>query len=392
MNTLEFEQNDPALNLKLQCHLINVIRKKSHGARSEITPTDLQIMFLEHRLRLRIQNPPRGHQTATFAAFIDALSNALSPELQNLILASGSRNPSLQTDRMPKPVSGDMTQALAVFFHEEQIWNLQRQIREAYERSGSTTPRYEFCNYVQDRTLITGTPRGILGRALHIAARQYIYHPELPLSLQRCLHALNETYGAEDLLVPPCEFQGGSTQKNTGKKSRKHTLSLATFKTLKASYASVLPLLAAMDVIWCGRYLPSHSLSAWTGSQEQSGRDYRPGHSFMDTPEDLDIARRTLSYTRWFRNWGLQHGSRKAQNRLLDPATTPEIESDVPEAYAMTAMPTTMDQTQESAASRSCASGAFALPLAPLPEPLLKALQSYRDSNTKKPETGTGEG
>ena len=58
----------------------------------------------------------------------------------------------------------------------------------------------------------------------------------------------------------------------------------------------------------------------------------------------------------------------------------------------MTAMPTTMDQTQESAASRSCASGAFALPLAPLPEPLLKALQSYRDSNTKKPETGTGEG
>lgn len=212
--------------------------EKSHGARSEITPTDLQIMFLEHRLRLRIQNPPRGHQTATFAAFIDALSNALSPELQNLILASGSRNPSLQTDRMPKPVSGDMTQALAVFFHEEQIWNLQRQIREAYERSGSTTPRYEFCNYVQDRTLITGTPRGILGRALHIAARQYIYHPELPLSLQRCLHALNETHAPKICLCHPVSF-GKDQHRKTLVKNPENTRS--AWRHSKRSKHPMLP-------------------------------------------------------------------------------------------------------------------------------------------------------
>lgn len=61
---------------------------------------------------------------------------------------------------------------------------------------------------------------------------------------------------------------------------------------------------------------------------------------------------------------------------------------DAPEAYAMI----TMDQAQESAASRSYASGAFALPLALLPEPLIKALKSYQDSNTKKLETETGEG
>lgn len=167
---------------------------------------DLQIMFLEHQLRLKIQNPPYGSRYASFAEFLQSLSTSLSAEQRALIL---SLNRLTEAEYPRKSLPAEMIPVLSTYFHEDEIWQLRQKIYKAYQQSGSPCPHYEFCDYLQDRTLITGTLRGILGRVLHIAARQYYHHPDIPLSLQRCLHALNETKGADKLLVLPTDFPTG---------------------------------------------------------------------------------------------------------------------------------------------------------------------------------------
>lgn len=381
---VSFRQNDPALNRLLQCTLINVVRTHKVHSQLDIRLIDLQIMFLEHQLRLKIQNPPYGSRHASFAEFLQSLSTSLSAEQRALIL---SLNRLTEAEYPRKSLPAEMIPVLSTYFHEDEIWQLQQQIYKAYQQSGSPCPHYEFCDYLQDRTLITGTLRGILGRVLHIAARQYYHHPDIPLSLQRCLHALNETKGADKLLVLPTDFPTGLRKEKSEKRALKQTISLATFKTLKASYASILPYLAAMDVIWCYRSLPSHPLPAWADPNVLPGREHRSCHSFMDTPDDVDIAARTVSYARWFREWGIRHGSHKTQNRVLDPATTPEIKTDCPEAVPITQIPHTKTERTPRPVSPT-----IPLPLLPLPDALVRALQSYQDPNSKKEKNKIDEG
>ncbi|OUI79528.1 hypothetical protein HC62_03090 [Acetobacter tropicalis] len=131
----------------------------------------------------------------------------------------------------------------------------------------------------------------------------------------------------------------------------------------------------------------------------------------MDTPADLEIARATVAYAAWFRNWAVQNGSHKARYRLLDPVLTPALATDIAAAPPINAplwrnytkgdttlriqdpisgyyyrVPTQFYGSPEEDAAEDVTGKAppgLVLPLPPLPAELVSALESYTDPNTR---------
>lgn len=413
-----FKSSDQDLNVKLQCFLLNSVAQHDTHCFPAADTKDLHIMFLEQKLRLLIQTPQMPESDRQFLDFLDYFEVKNRYDLHNQVhaLIDLDRRPPyvpLTEEPSAETQKKQITQRHAVmsYAYAHDIWTIMDQLHRAYRQTGRAFPRYDFNSYISSRSVITGSLRGTLGRVLHIAARQARHHPEIPLSWQRCFHALNVTQGADALLIEPHTSTAASKTPRTRKKSFKSTLSLSGFKAFKARHHAILPLLAAMDVIWCRHYLPAESAGNWSDTGYECLRDFRPQHSLMDTPADLEIARATVAYASWFRNWGIQNGSHKARHRLLDPALTPALATDIAAAPPVNAplwrnytkgdtmlqiedpisgyyyrVPTQFYGSPEEEAAEDVTGKAppgLVLPLPPLPVELVSALKSYTDPNTR---------
>lgn len=200
------------------------------------------------------------------------------------------------------------------------------------EPDPTLVPPYSFETYDRMRHRILHEARVFIGRPLHIAARAYFHHPDIPLSWQRCRQTLDALNGADILLVEPHDpFPTGyHPPPPPGKRSLNLGHKRKRFFELKKRFAGVIPLLAAMDVIWCTHYLPSHNAEDRRRAGTYDIRPLRPRHSFMDDDRDRELTAATLAYTLWFQRWGLEQ-------KLL-PGKCPRFQSsDCPEATAISA-------------------------------------------------------
>lgn len=174
--------------------------------------------------------------------------------------------------------------------------------------------------------------RVFIGRPLHIAARAYFHHPDIPMSWRRCRQTLDALNGADTLLVEPHDpFPTGyQPPPPPGKRSRNLGHKRKRFFELKKRFAGVMSLLAAMDVIWCTHYLPSHNAEDRRRAGTYDIRPLRSRHSFMDDDRDRELTAATLAYTLWFQRWGLEQ-------ELLPSKCARFQSSDCPEATAISA-------------------------------------------------------
>ena len=200
------------------------------------------------------------------------------------------------------------------------------------EPDPTLVPPYSFETYDRMRHKILHEARVFIGRPLHIAARAYFHHSDIPLSWQRCRQTLDALNGADTLLVEShVSFPTGyHPPPPPGKRSLNLGHKRKRFFELKKRFAGVIPFLAAMDVIWCTHYLPSHNAEDRRRAGTYDIRPLRPRHSFMDDDRDRELTAATLAYALWFQRWGLEQ-------KLL-PGKCPRFQSsDCPEATAISA-------------------------------------------------------
>lgn len=200
------------------------------------------------------------------------------------------------------------------------------------EPDPSLVPPYSFETYDRMRHRILHEARVFIGRPLHIAARAYFHHPDIPMSWRRCRQTLDALNGADTLLVEPHDpFPiGYQPPPPPGKRSRNLGHKRKRFFELKKRFAGVMSLLAAMDVIWCTHYLPSHNAEDRRRAGTYDIRPLRSRHSFMDDDRDRELTAATLAYTLWFQRWGLEQ-------KLLPSKCARFQSSDCPEATAISA-------------------------------------------------------
>ncbi|MBS0959756.1 hypothetical protein [Acetobacter thailandicus] len=312
----------------------------------------IEMMLLErHHLQLLACQRTSGRQ------FLDFLRPFDLQTLDDL----GSVRRKLYDQIHAQPLSSlDKVLELQNLYQEHYLWQLQMQIVDIGARLKTTVPRYGFSEYSAIRATIIEEGCRYIGRALHIAARLSLHHPDIPISWERCLsvfqtgrRGIDPFSTVDDYVMEPSTpsrmlrkrkrearekweainklddnekreaiEQLDASEKWEASKREKNHLSKRTLDEIKKHFGPVAHILAAMDVLACRAYLPIHPTdNVWPPYRPTCETDpgcLTAGRSFMDDPRDEGMTRATLGYALWFQDWGLKKPSAPGSRTLLE--------------------------------------------------------------------------
>lgn len=241
----------------------------------------------------------------------------------------------------------DRALELQNLYQEHDLWRLQMRIADIGTRLKTAMPRYGFSEYSAIRATIIEEGCRYIGRAVHIAARLSLHHPDIPISWERCLRVfqagrrgIDPFSTVDDYVMEPStpsrmlrKRKREASEKWEASKREKNHLSKRTLDEMKKHLGPVAHILAAMDVLACRAYLPIHPA-------DEVWPPYRPicetdpgfltaGRSFMDDPRDGAMTRATLGYALWFQDWGLKKPSAPDSRALLEDSDIAWLQSDL---------------------------------------------------------------
>lgn len=341
-------------NLTLQGFLIAAERRftsqrrsnaKKHASLWSGTPHDpvpvtddglhLRMMLLErqHLQLLAAQRMSKQH----FLGFLEPFDLQTLGEFRS---ANGKLFEQIEAQFFKNP---EKALELLKLNQEYGLWILQTRIVELGRRLNTIAPRYGFSEYSAIRATVIEEGCRYIGRAMHIAARLALHHPEIPISWERCLHVFHVGHGGFD---PPYTLDDYMMEKSVPSwtlKSQKQVaqgtkkksyLSQRTLAEMLKHFKPVAHILAAMDVLACRPYLPiSPPDDLWPPYSPVHEPDIgflKAGRSFMDDPRNHDMTLATLGYAMWFQDWGLKKSSSRGSRALLNEADIQMLQSDLP--------------------------------------------------------------
>lgn len=267
--------------------------------------------------------------------------------------------------------STDRARELQNLYQEHDLWRLQMRIADIGTRLKMAMPRYGFSEYSAIRATIIEEGCRYIGRAVHIAARLSLHHPDIPISWERCLsvfqaggRGIDPFSTVDDYVMEPSTpsrmlrkrkreasekweainkldddekrkaiEQLDASEKWEASKREKNHLSKRTLDEIKKHFGPVAHILAAMDVLACRAYLPIHPTDdVWPPYRPTCETDpgyLTAGRSFMDDPRDGGMTRATLGYALWFQDWGLKKPSAPGSRTLLEDSDIAWLQSDL---------------------------------------------------------------
>jgi len=295
----------------------------------------LRMMLLErqHLLLLAVQRISKQH-------FLDFLEPFDLLALDEFRSANGELSDQIEAQRLKNP---EKARELLKLNKEYDLWRLQTQIVELGRKLNTTVPRYGFSEYSAIRATVIEEGCRYIGRAMHIAARIALHHPEIPISWDRCLYVFHAGHGGFD---PHCSLDDYMMEKSVPSrtlksqkqadqgKRKKSYLSQRTLAEMLKYFRPVAHILAAMDVLACRPYLPiTPPDDLWPPYCPVHDPDigfHKVGRSFMDDPRNHDMTLATLGYALWFQEWGLKKPAGRGSRALLNKSDIQMLQSDLP--------------------------------------------------------------
>lgn len=293
----------------------------------------LEMMLLERQhLQLLARQRTSGRQ------FLDFLRPFDLQTLDDL----GSVRRKLLDQIHAQPLSSlDKALELQNLYQEHDLWRLQMRIADIGTRLKTAMPRYGFSEYSAIRATIIEEGCRYIGRAVHIAARLSLHHPDIPISWERCLHVFQagrrgiDPFSTVDdyVMEPSTPSRLLRKRKREVSEREKTHLSKRTLAEMLKHFRPVAHILAAMDVLACRAYLPIHPTDdVWPPYRPTCETDpgfLTAGRSFMDDPRDAGMTRATLGYALWFQDWGLKKPSAPGSRALFRAADIACLQSDL---------------------------------------------------------------
>lgn len=293
----------------------------------------LEMMLLERQhLQLLARQRTSGRQ------FLDFLRPFDLQTLDDL----GSVRRKLLDQIHAQPLSSlDKALELQNLYQEHDLWRLQMRIADIGTRLKTAMPRYGFSEYSAIRATIIEEGCRYIGRAVHIAARLSLHHPDIPISWERCLHVFQagrrgiDPFSTVDdyVMEPSTPSRLLRKRKREVSEREKTHLSKRTLAEMLKHFRPVAHILAAMDVLACRAYLPIHPTDdVWPPYRPTCETDpgfLTAGRSFMDDPRDGGMTRATLGYALWFQDWGLKKPSAPGSRALFRAADIACLQSDL---------------------------------------------------------------
>ncbi len=241
----------------------------------------------------------------------------------------------------------DKALELQNLYQERDLWRLQMRIADIGTRLKTAMPRYGFSEYSGIRATIIEEGCRYIGRAVHIAARLSLHHPDIPISWERCLsvfqvgdRGIDPFSTVDDYVMEPStpsrilrKRKRKTSKKREVSEREKNHLSKRTLAEMIKYFRPVAHILAAMDVLACRAYLPIHPTDdVWPPYRPTCETDpgyLTAGRSFMDDPRDGGMTRATLGYALWFQDWGLKKPSAPGSRALLRVSDIAWLQSDL---------------------------------------------------------------
>ncbi|OUI87888.1 hypothetical protein [Acetobacter thailandicus] len=352
--TVFFDVNQPgeSNNFALQGLLVAAERNFTAGRRSRLqkygsmwsdsrdrsSPVTDDCLHLEMMLLERQHLQLLACQRTSGRQFLDFLRPFDLRTLDDL----GSVRRKLHDQIHAQPLSSlDKALELQNLYQEHDLWRLQMQIADIGTRLKTAMPRYGFSEYSAIRSTIIEEGCRYIGRAVHIAARLSLHHPDIPISWERCLHVfqagrrgIDPFSTIDDYVMEPSTPSRLLRKRRLKAREREKThLSKRTLAEMLKHFRPVAHILAAMDVLACRAYLPIHPTNdVWPPYRPTCETDpgfLTAGRSFMDDPRDGGMTRATLGYALWFQDWGLKKPSAPGSRALFQAADITCLQSDL---------------------------------------------------------------
>ncbi|WP_185229977.1 hypothetical protein [Acetobacter aceti] len=345
-------------NFALQSLLIAAERNFTAGRRSRVqkhstmcsdsrdrsSPVTDDCLHLEMMLLERQHLQLLACQRTSGRQFLDFLRPFDLQTLDDL----GSVRRKLHDQIHAQPLSSlDRALELQNLYQECDLWRLQMRIADIGARLKTAMPRYGFSEYSAIRATIIEEGCRYIGRAVHIAARLSLHHPDIPISWERCLSVFQagdrgiDPFSTIDDYVMESSTPSRVLRKRKREASKKQKaiereknhLSKRTLAEMIKYFRPVAHILAAMDVLACRAYLPIHPTDdVWPPYRPTCETDpgyLTAGRSFMDDPRDGGMTRATLGYALWFQDWGLKKPSAPGSRALLRASDIAWLQSDL---------------------------------------------------------------